>query len=157
MLSGTITITAVERKEGVSQKTGKPWTKFLIHGDGSEYGTFDAALANVAFASVGKRANITWTPGTVEGRNDLQSLIVDESSVPVVSPVSDRTPDGGADWDLIGLRKTRCALWAALFNGQTLAGMPLDSAITHGIALVRAAELDVFHRQPAQAEDDIPF
>ena len=149
MNTSKIKITAVTRKEGVSQKSGKPWTKFTVHAEGdAKFATFDAALANTANGAVGKWATVTFE--TTEYGNDLTGLVVDENQPePGPEPVRDRTPDGNADWDMIGLRKTRCALWAAAI------GAGLGSAEAR--QLVLAAEVDIFHRAPAEALEDIPF
>jgi hypothetical protein len=157
MNSATITVASIERKEGVAATTGKPWTMYrVIAQEGGKYATFDSGLGQQAGAAVGRRANITYE--TTEKGDNLKSLVIDESAPPVVQPVqSTAKPNGEVNWDLVGLHKTRCALWAALFSGNTLAGMPESQAITTGIGLVRGAEGDIFNRPAAGAEEDIPF
>jgi hypothetical protein len=160
--TATIKITAAERKEGVSKKTGNPYTKYIVHAEGGgQYDTFDAGLYTIAFGAVGQQATALYEVG--QFGNDLKSLVVIEGESIAVSqdfaPPTDRpaASSDGPDWDLIGLRKTRCALWAALFSGPLLQGLATPEAVTRGIAIVTAAESDTFHRAPAQAEEDIPF
>lgn len=147
-LAAEIVIESVEPKEGVTS-AGKPWKLYRVKSTaGVAFSTFDRALGDSAFGAVGRRASIKYK--TTEKGNDLVSLVVDPESEPVVAPVRDRAPDGTADWDMIGLRKTRCALWAAVF-----ARSDLDVGAMR--ALVLAAEVDIFHRQPADDLADLPF
>ena len=146
-LAAEIVIESVEPKEGVSAQ-GKAWKLYRVKSTaGVSFSTFDGTLGSTAFGAVGKRARIKYK--TTEKGNDLVSLVVDESSEPAVEPVRDRAPDGRADWDMIGLRKTRCALWAAAIAAG------LDSGSAREIVL--AAEVDIFHRQPALDTADLPF
>lgn len=157
MNTATITVASIERKEGVAASTGKPWTMYrVISQEGGKYATFDAGLGQQAGAAVGRRANITYE--TTEKGDNLKSLVIDGSAPATVQPVqSTAKPNGEANWDLIGLQKTRCALWAALFKGPILAGVPSDSAIVTAITLIRAAETYIFTSPAAQPDDDIPF
>lgn len=159
-----VKVTAVEPKEGVSQKTGKPWRKFIVHTEGgAKFDTFDAALANAATGAVGQFAAVTYE--TTQFGNDLKSLIVQpngaappEMVAPAPAAYSAPPPSqDGPDWERIGRQKTRCALWAALFSSGTLSGMPEIAALTLGVGLVRGAEVDIFTRDFAQAGDEIPF
>lgn len=149
-MDATITIQRVDRKEGVS-KAGKPYVKFsVVDTNGGTYATFDAALANLATSNTGKTAKVSFESG--QFGNDLKGLIVtnDEPSGQFVAPPA-KTPTGEADWDLIGLRKTRCALWAAFLDGG-------GRDTNEGRKLVMAAEADIFNREPIRAVDgDIPF
>lgn len=168
MASVTVTLGQTERIEGTSKKTGNPFVKFVVHSDGGEFSTFDAALADKAFRAPGARATIEYE--TSKFGNDLKGLVVDPASpvqaqtvapTPQAAPAAPAPrPNGDPDWDLIGLRKTRCALWAGLFAGGTLAGMPETAALVMGVALVRGAEADIFNRDPAEAPGDfdaVPF
>ena len=146
-LAAEIVIESVEPKEGVSAQ-GKAWKLYRVKSTaGVSFSTFDGTLGSTAFGAVGKRARIKYT--TNEKGNNLVSLVVDESSEVPVEPVRDLTPDGGTDWDMIGLRKTRCALWSAAI------GAGLDAGQCRAIVL--AAEVDIFHRQPADDTADLPF
>ena len=146
-MEATITLASVERKDGTS-KAGKAYTKFTIHGqDGTKYATFDAGLAELARTNTGKTARVQFDSG--QFGNDLKGIVVtNDTPVPQAPPA--KTPTGEADWDLIGLRKTRCALWAAAIQA--------NHSIAEARALVMAAESDIFHRAPATGVDsDIPF
>ena len=146
-LAAEIVIESVEPKEGVSS-SGKPWKLYRVKSTaGVAFSTFDGTLGSTAFGAVGKRAQIKYK--TTEKGNDLVSLVVDPSSEPAVAPVRDRDAEGKADWDMIGLRKTRCALWVAAIG----AGLDRGDAL----AIVLAAEVDIFHRQPADDTADLPF
>ena len=149
MNSATVTIQSVDSKQGVSQKTGKPWTKYEIHTSGGTFGTFDAAAAEQARNAPGATVAVTYEENQY-GR-DLKTLMVDPSVPPAahVEPVRAQTQNGATDWDMIGLRKTRCALWVAAI------GAGLNTAEAH--AAVLAAEVDIFHRPPANATSDVPF
>lgn len=159
MNTATITVQGIETKEGTSA-AGKPWKLVRVKAaEGGVYATFDQGLGQQAGAAVGRRANITYE--TTEKGDNLKSLVVDESA-PAALPaaVVAQKPNGDVDWDRIGLHKTRCALWAALFSGGTLAGIPETAALVMGCALVAGAEADIFNRAPSQAPDDfdgIPF
>lgn len=143
-LSADIQVESVETKTG--EKNGRAWKKFIVHAkDGTNYSTFDPTLGTSAFGAGGRRARVEYKV-TDFGR-DLLSLAVDENQDP--EPVRDQTENGNPDWDMIGLRKTRCNLW----NAAIAAG--LDAARAKQMVLV--AEVDIFHRAPAEADDHIPF
>jgi hypothetical protein len=163
--TATIKITAAERKEGVSKKTGNPYTKYIVHAEGgAQYDTFDAGLYMIANNAVGQHATALYETG--QFGNDLKSLAVIEGqsiavsqdfSAPTESPAA---PNDGPDWDLIGLRKTRCALWAAYLGGALAAVVPTSDRAAVGRQLVLAAEADIFHRDNGPGEGpelDIPF
>jgi len=89
------------------------------------------------------------------------------------SPISNRSENGEADWDLIGLRKTRCVLWESVLPVAMQAGISAwtkaadgkyDSAQLAGFTqrfgrtLRMIAEADIYLADPV--EDDaawIPF
>ena len=152
MNESTVTIQGVEAKPGVSKKTGNAYTKFDIQTSGGTFGTFDTALADQARAAVNRTVSVTYEEN--QYGKDLKSVNVDSSvpaAAPYVEPVRSVTPSGDTDWDMIGLRKTRCALWAALFSGAA------DITVEQARAFVIAAEVDIFHRPPASASSDVPF
>jgi len=163
-----IKIGAVTRKEGTSKKTGKPWTKYVIHSDAdATFETFDAGIAQKAHEHVGQRATVEFEVG--QYGNDLKTLELSgaNGSFPVEQIPSEKTPDGDTDWDLIGLRKTRCLLWAHYLAAaareipaQSLVaadGTLLDGIYKTGVRLISCAERDIYHRAPAADTEDVPF
>ena len=148
MSEATITIDGVETKSGTSN-SGKQWTLYKIKDTaGQRYSTFDHQLGRMAQENTGKTARVTYE--TTDKGNNLSGLIVTNDTPTVTAPPA-KTADGGADWDLIGLRKTRCALWAAFLDGG-------GRDTNEGRRLVMAAEADIFNREPITAVDgDIPF
>ena len=157
MNNATVTIQGIESKSGVS-KAGKAWTKFTVETSAGKFSTFDSALADQARNALNMTAVVTYEEShwqTEEGETrtskDLKSLTVDPTATPqphVEAPPAVK-PDGSADWDLIGLRKTRCAPWvAAIGAGLSAAGAQ---------AMVLEAEVDIFWRKPAEADSLIPF
>jgi hypothetical protein len=150
-LARTITVEHVDEKTGTTN--GRDWKVYKIKSeDGAFFATFDGTMGSNAKAAQGRRAHITYT--STEKGNNLVSFVVDESSQAPVEPVRDRTDGDEPDWDLIGLRKTRCALWAAAI-GASFENGGFDADVCHQIVL--AAEVDIFHRAPATATSDIPF
>ena len=113
--TSTVIVEDVSEKSGVSSKTNKPWKKWALKdGNGDWYGTFEAGV--VTSEMKGKKYDIEWEPDG-NFKNLLRATPHEES------PIASRTETGEADWDLIGLRKTRCALWAALPDGGATAGV----------------------------------
>jgi hypothetical protein len=157
MTTAPAVIESVEVKEGVSQKTQKPWKKYIVHTKGGvNYSTFDAQLGTLAYQLVGKPVTVAYEEGQY-GR-DLKGLAEDPSGVVPQEPaVRDQTPNGDPDWDLIGLRKTRCHLWGAWLQNPLAKEMGAQAAAAFGRELVLAAETDIYHRAPAHDTDDIPF
>lgn len=150
-------------KEG--ETNGKPWTKWTVKdGNGAFYSTFDGGkLGPNPLDWAGKRAEIVWKASGNEGQfKDLLSIKQIEES-----PIAAVAEDGTANWDLIGLRKTRCLLWAHYLGsvGQALPfaslagldGAALDGIYKAGVRLVRSAERDIYHREPASDTEDVPF
>lgn len=146
-MESTITIAGVETKTG--ETNGRAWKLYIVKAqDGTDFSTLDGGVGSVAATGIGQVARVTWELDS-KGRHKLQGLTL-TGEAPPPEPVRDRTESGATDWDLIGLRKTRCALWAAAIS----AGRSLMEARQ----LVVAAEADIFHRPPAQSlEDEIPF
>jgi hypothetical protein len=148
--STSVTIQGVTSKDGVSTKSGKPYTKFTIDTSGGTFGTFDTALAQTARNAINMTCAVTYEE-TQYGK-DLKSLTADASipaAAPHVEPVRHQQADGSADWDMIGLRKTRCALWVAAIHAG------LDAGTARQIVL--EAEVDIFWRQPATESSAVPF
>lgn len=125
----------------------------LIDANGVEYTTFKADIGNIAAGYAGKQASITYT----EKQNGQYTNRYLDSIEPVkVDPVAARAPDGvNADWDQIGLRKTRCALWAAYLRsplaGHVAARVPEGQAAAPAVfqagrSLVEQAEWDIYVR-----------
>jgi|SRR5581483_11486901 len=138
-------------KEG--EKNGKKWRRYKIVAEGGhEYKTFDGALFNIGRDAVGHQAKVIYEQG--QFGYDLKHLEVVHGEEPVIGrytpPPAAKTPDGETDWDLIGLRKTRCALWCAVLANNNL-------HVGDARQLVLQAEVDIFHRPPAGEHDDIPF
>ena len=159
----TITVEATTEKSGVSQKTGRPWTKWALSDGENWYGTFEQGVVHDGLK--GQQVEIEW-----EQNGDFRNLLRAAPQGP--SAPSSATPDGNTDWDLIGLRKTRCALWAAYLTEalpqafgmwasvQTDPPGTLDitNFITRiGRELIISAEVDIFTRDPAMPDDDVPF
>src|SRR4051794_35085030 len=107
-------------KEGA--KDGKPWKKIgLKDANGEYYSTFDSTLGQRVIDAKGKRAQITWRPSKNPQYKDLVAL---EPLGDGEAAISNTGTDGTVDWDLIGLRKTRCLLWAHFL------GSPLAAALS---------------------------
>lgn len=155
-----ILVQKITKKHGSS--ANGPWTRTAVQdGNGEWLSTFDTNM--VPDDAEGKRAHITSESKTVNGRiiRNLTSFqLIEESSIAA------RTEDGEVDWDLIGLRKTRCALWGSYLAGQLAAGLyvkasqvegrdPIDHVVLIGKILVAAAERDTFEREPG--DDGVPF
>jgi hypothetical protein len=155
-----ILVEKIIEKEGATD--GRAWTRYGVKdGNGEWYSTFEQSV--VAGLKEGEKARIQYESKQVNGRvvkNLLAAEPFEESSI------SSRTDEGDPDWDLIGLRKTRCALWADYLAGQLAASLyvkaagtqgrdPIDYLVTTGVRLVVAAERDIFNRDPG--DDGIPF
>lgn len=155
----TITVQDVLVKEGA--KDGRAWKKWAVKdGNGDLFSTFSETVGSVGEGLVGKRAVITFKVSGDRGQfNDL--LTLEPEADPAIPPV--RTEDGSADWDVIGLRKTRCALWVAFIEAhgavRTSGSRNTDEFLATGRKVVKAAEWDIFHREPVDkdADDPIPF
>lgn len=151
------TISAVEKKKEGTSKNGRAWTLWHVHtAEGSTYSTFDSGLAMVAFNSVGKSATIDFKQ--TEKGLDLVSLDIPEGQAePQPEPVRAATETGAPDWDLIGLHKTRCALWQAVIGALGKGDISAQQLVAFGREIVVGAEEDIFHRAPAHREESIPF
>jgi hypothetical protein len=164
----TVTVESIDTKEGVG-KTGKPYTKWAIKAGGDYYSTFQHNVIAPAMGGEGKTFEIDYeVDGNFKNLKAVRSL-TGQAAAQVA--VSNTKPNGETDWDLIGLRKTRCALWAAYIDGdvpraviatQDFGEKPTPAALANavyrgGVELIRLAERDIFHRDPAEAEEDINF
>lgn len=165
-IAATIQVQRVETKPTQRGSVFK-----VFDSQGTEYATFDAGLGNLAVQYSGKPAAITFTEKQHEknGRVYTDRYLDSIEPAPEGAPIDSRKPDGSADWDIIGLRKTRCALWGA-YLGSPLAARVAAKSLETGFAdvnaiynagrtLVEMAEFDIFQRdEPAAGEDpSIPF
>lgn len=164
----TAVIEKVTDKEGATN--GKPWRRFGILAGETWYGCFDAALGEQAKSLEGKRAVIRWQTnpkkpdlkdflGATPANGD-QPLSADDRQA-----ISARTDTGEADWDLIGLRKTRCLLWAHFLDSPMAAAIaagagekPAANRVADfGAQVVALAEHDIYWRDPAGPDEALPF
>lgn len=165
MSTATVVVESVDEKAG--ETNNKKWTKFsLKDANGEYYSTFDSAVIAPARDLVGKRAEIDYE---VSGKFKNLSAVREI----VDSPINGRAPDGSADWDVIGLRKTRCVLWEEIIGVAMQAGISAwtkaaqgeyDSAQLAGFVarfgktLRIIAEADIYLSDPVEDPDDwIPF
>lgn len=163
-MSQITTVVVEDVSERSGEKDGRKWTKYALKdGNGDWYGTFEKGV--VVEAMKGNKYEIEWEQNG-NFKNLLRASPVDDS------PISSRTDTGEADWDLIGLRKTRCALWAAYLTEALPQAFGLWVAVQTdppgtlditnfisriGRELVLTAEIDIFNREPAVKDDDVPF
>lgn len=170
-MSETTVVTVSEIVEKAGETNGKPWTRYAIKdGNGIFYSTFNADVIAPARDRKGQQVEITF-----EQKDKFKNL--EAVKIPdAASPIAARTEDGAADWDLIGLRKTRCLLWAHyLGNPETLKLVMNMASVTHhdaeqmtpsraalelykfGSLLVERAEADIYQRKPPEDGSEIPF
>lgn len=144
--------------------------------DNRTYSTFDAVTGAGLVALMGQMADINYdTKQTTKGDQTYTNynvaqvrastgqasatapLPTSSQPAPVAQAPSVASYTGEPDWDLIGLRKTRCALWVAYFSG----GMPqtvVEDTIARGKLLVDAAEAHIYRSGAADGlGDDVPF
>lgn len=160
-------IEKVTSKEGATNE--KPWRKFTIKTeDGTFYSTFNKEVAAGAHALEGQRAEIEWKTSGDKGQfKDILAAKAAGAGPPTVDTIpTEKTPEGDADWSVIGLRKTRCVLWAnfllsplaAQIAAQQNSEQPLDARVfAVGLALITMAEADIYQRPPATEADQVPF
>lgn len=158
-------IEAVTSKEGATN--GKPWRKFTVKTEsGDFYSTFDKAVAENAHGLMGQRAELFWKPSGSEGQ--FKDILGAKAAGAAVTPdgiPSARTETGAPDWDAVGLRKTRCLLWAHFLQSPLALELAKDDGqkprahrlYDFGVAIISLAERDIYWRDPAAAEEDIPF
>jgi hypothetical protein len=131
--------------------------------EGNWYSTFERGV--VTEDMKGQNVEIEW-----EQNGDFRNLLRAAPASP--SAPSSQAPGGSTDWDLIGLRKTRCALWVALLPDALALAYNQWSAVQTdppgtieiqnfftrvGRELIISAEIDIFTRDPAVPNDDVPF
>lgn len=160
----TATIEAVTSKEGASN--GRPWKKYSVKTeDGTFYSTFDGAVAENAHALTGQLAEIVWKASGDQGQfKDILAAKAatgfDAGAIPQA-----RDESGAPDWDEIGLRKTRCVLWAHYLQSPLaalIAKEPGEKPAANrvfdiGQALILFAESDIYRRPIADDAEDVPF
>lgn len=153
----TVLIDEIGQKDGTSM-TGKAWTRrWIKDANGDIYSTFQDMLGGL---EKGQKVDIEFE---LDGKfKNLKSVKHHDNGSAVPETYSAQRPDGETDWDIIGLRKTRCLLWAEFLNSQLAAsvfvksdGDGLAKVTRTGTLLVAAAERDIFERQPG--DDGIPF
>jgi hypothetical protein len=153
----TITVVDVVTREGA--KDGRAWKKWGVKDEqGAFYSTFVPALGEKAVGLIGGQAVIEWKPS-----GDFKDLV---SIEPVPGSLIDsRGPDGSADWDLIGLHKTRCALWAAFIESMLASNVfsGIDSQKPRVFELAQVgrqlvdAAVEHVYSDPPTTTDDVPF
>jgi len=168
--TAVITVESVQKIEGVSKKTGKPYSKYVVHAShaGGEFSTFDGGLAQTAHGLIGKRAEVSFESGKFG--NDLAGIR--EAAQDGHEEFRAVTADGLPDWDVKDLRINRCAFWKELLGPSMQAGIALWRAenpegklndltvFVHGYAkrLRQIAEADIYSdKQPAGPDEWLPF
>lgn len=157
-----MSLTTLARVEKVDTKTGetngKAWKGYFLFADGTKYATFDTAIGDKALSAVGHTATIFYDK-TDKGLK-LENVDI-ASGEPAAQPVSHTKPDGDVDWDLKQLHIARTAWWKSTIEAFASADLPPDQFLAFAREIVIGAEIDTFHRAPAQAPkddmDDIPF
>lgn len=138
------------------------------------FSTKKGEIGDVALGLKGQQANIEFTTkqnGEFVNRY-IDSITAIQGGNGASTPLpSAQKPDGTADWDIVGLRKTRCALWAQYIgetipiaaawwskNNQNASEADLLMFLGRvGAHMVVKAETDIYHRPPAVSGEDIPF
>ena len=161
----TAVIDSVTSKEGTN-RNGKPYTKWAIKSGDDWYSTFTRSVIEPAYALEGKPAVIEYE---VDGNfKNLKSVKAADGEAATQAVIQNKTANGDTDWDLIGLRKTRCALWAAYLGGDapkavisTVANatpQAINLAVYKaGVDLLTKVERDIFYRADQGDDADIPF
>jgi hypothetical protein len=145
----TVVLRELTKKTGTSKKTGKAWTRWGFRdANGETYGTFDHSVIEAAEGKEGQRFNIE-----IEQDGTFVNLLA-------LEPATQSQNGDEPDWELIGLRKTRCALWAGLLDGLAPSLYAANKGevgrlLEQSVILVAAAEKDIFEREPG--DDGIPF
>lgn len=158
-------IESVTSKEGATN--GKAWRKYTVKTADAFFSTFDKVVAEAAHNLAGQRAEIFWKPSGAEGQfKDILAAKAAGAGGTAEGIPSEKTPDGDVDWSLIGLRKTRCLLWAHYIDSPLAAAIaaqehgdkpPAHRVYDYGAALIALAERDIFWRAPATDDEDVPF
>ena len=161
--TATVLVEKVDEKSG--QTNGRDWTKYAIKDANGEW--YSRLNDSIPKDYEGKRVVIEY-----EMNGKYKNIVSVKPEQDNGALPSSQTASGEADWDIIGLRKTRCHLWGAFLSGdacQSLIALSLKDKPDRkpsevaaylssvGRKLVLSAEVDIYHRSPAQAEEDIPF
>lgn len=166
-MSVPATIT-VQKVESGTTKGGSPIWK-LSDTAGKDYATFKPDIGNQAMQfGPGSVVQITFEEKQNGQYVNRTLFSIEAATAPQeTQPIANATPTGETDWDLIGLRKTRCALWAAYLASplaaslwQASANPDLANAIYNlGRKLVEYAEFDIFARATLNPGEDptVPF
>lgn len=161
----TLVITDIPEPKTGTGKKGK-WTRYAFKDGNDEFfSTFQKSVFDPAYELQGKKAKVTYE---VDG--DFKNIVAIE---PAEQSQNGASGEDEPDWDLIGLRKTRCVLWEAILPVGMQAGISAwtkaaqgeyDSAqlagfvVRFGRTLRMIAEADIFLSDPVEDPDDwIPF
>lgn len=80
MSTGSIKVTAVEKRQEGASDEGRPWSLWHVHSEsGVVYATFDGVVAHRAFEAVGQRAVIEYRPA-VRGHPLLTSIAIEREA-----------------------------------------------------------------------------
>jgi hypothetical protein len=170
MSTATITVESIDTKEGVSDKTGKPWTKYALKAGDDYYSTFQRQVIEPALGGEGKTFEIDYE---VDGKFKNLKAVRPHAGGGSSELTSDfrATNNGTTDWDKKTLWINRIALWKSYLEGDTPRAVIAaknfgenptpqqiaDAVYRGGKELVKLAESDIYHRAPSQQDEDIPF
>lgn len=162
--TATVLVEKVDEKSG--QTNGRDWTKYAIKDANGEW--YSRLNDSIPKSYEGQRVVIEYEMNGKYKNIVSVAPVNGDSALPRAEKA-----DGSPDWDLKGLHMTRCALWGRFFQGdacQSLIAIHMkDSQGEAGVAklahyllavgreLVRGAEEDIYHREPAQKDDGVPF
>ena len=165
-MSDIVTIEKIGSSTG--QNDGRTWTRWTLKdANGNWYSTFQEEVIAPIRGHEGQRAEIVYESVPKNGRilrNLVSAKLADQATLDstqaTYAPASPAPTNGQPDWDLIGLRKTRCALWAGTLTGVAGNMLALNKGdvgafLRQAVTMVAAAEKDIFER-PA-GDDGIPF
>ena len=82
----TLMVENIKTQTGTNQKTGKPWTKFIVKADDKEYGTFSETFAQIAKDSMQNVVPVEITFITNRFGNDI-------SAIQIVEPPKEEEPE----------------------------------------------------------------
>jgi hypothetical protein len=161
----TLVIAEIPEPKTGTGKKGK-WTRYAFKDGNDEFfSTFQKSAFEPAYELKGQKAKVTYE---VDG--DFKNIV---SIEPAEQSQNGVGGEDEPDWDLIGLRKTRCVLWEAVLPVAMQAGISAwtkaaqgeyDSAqlagfvVRFGRTLRMIAEADIFLSKPVEDPDDwVPF
>jgi hypothetical protein len=167
--TATITVESISTKEGVG-KNDKPWTKYAIKAGDDYYSTFQRQVIEPALGGEGKTFEIDYE---VDGKFKNLKAVRPHAGGASAELTQDfrATTNGTTDWDKKTLWINRIALWKSYLEGDTPRAViaakdfgekPTPTALADvvyrgGVALVKLAESDIYHRAPADPDEGIPF